>query len=123
MPTSTYEISAVVDGLLSSPPLVAATQAKPGNKWHGDVVGFFNGTEWTPPNGAANIDDTVAAIKNFQDPSAFNATHLSVTDLYPNLNGSQINLLVNFADVLMTILGFMGFEYPGMQLELCEDPS
>ncbi|MCH9035246.1 MAG: hypothetical protein IID42_12220, partial [Planctomycetes bacterium] len=53
--------------LVSDPPLVAETQAKPHEKWHGDCVGFFNGTEWTPPNGVTSIDDAVAAIKTFQD--------------------------------------------------------
>ena len=46
IPTSTYEIAAVVDGLQSGPPLVADTQAKPGVKWHGDIFGFFDGIRW-----------------------------------------------------------------------------
>ncbi len=99
------------------------TQAKPGVKWWGDCVGFFTGTEWTAPNGATNFDDAVAGIKTFQDASAVNATHLSVTDVHPNLNGAQINKIVSFDDVFQIILGFKGNEYPGPQIELCPDPQ
>ena len=69
-----------------------------------------------------NIDDAVAAIKTFQDPNANNATHVSVTDVHPNQNGTQINKVVNFDDVFDQILGFQGFEYPGSTIELCADP-
>ena len=127
IPTSTYDIVAI-DGQTVSDPLSADTQAKPGVKWHGDCVGFFTGTEWTAPNGQTNFDDAVAAIKTFQNPSATpgcgappcNATHVSVTDMEPNLTpGPQINAIVNIADVFSIILGFQGFEYPGPGLELC----
>ena len=96
-------------------------QAKPGPKWHGDAVGFFDGFIWTPPQGTVNFDDVVAAIKTFQDPNAFNATHVSLTDVHPNLTGVQINKIVNFDDVFVLVLGFQGFEYPGPQIELCRD--
>ncbi|MCH8242545.1 MAG: hypothetical protein IH897_08045 [Planctomycetes bacterium] len=116
-----------MDEIVFDPPMVAETQAKPGIKWHGDCVGFFTGTVWTPPNGVTSIDDAVAAIKTWQNPSntpgcpapPCTATHVSVTDVHPNLNGEQINLVVNFNDVLVVILGFKGQEYPGPQIELC----
>ncbi|MCH7926130.1 MAG: hypothetical protein IIC51_11400, partial [Planctomycetes bacterium] len=103
----------------SSTAVLLDTQAKPGVKWHGDTVGFFNGVIWTPPNGTTSIDDAVAAIKTFQDPSAFNATHLSVSDVHPNLDGTEPNLIVNIADVFVIILGFQGQEYPGPDLTQC----
>ena len=110
----------VTNGIgLSDPPLSAATQAKPGDKWHGDCVGFFDGAVWTPPNGTTSIDDAVAAIKTFQDVNALNATHVSVTDMVPNLNGMQINKIVNINDVFSIILGFQGQEYPGPDLAQC----
>lgn len=122
IPTSTYSI-VVVDGDFESGPLVgAATQAKPGVKWHGDVVGFFNEVEWTPPQGSVNIDDVVSAIKTFQDPGAINATHVSVTDVHPNLSGTQINKTVNFDDAFVIVLGFQGQEYPGADVRLCSNP-
>ena len=99
-------------GTESSQPTIGKTQLKPGVKWFGDAVGLFCGTEWTPPNGTASFDDTVPAIKTFQDPSAFNATHVSVTDIHPLLNGVQINRLVNMNDVFTLIQPFTGIEYP-----------
>ena len=122
IPTSTYEIVGVSDGFSSEPPLVADTQAKPGVKWHGDIVGFFNGIEWTAPNGVTSIDDAVAIIKAFQDINAFNAPHATRADLHPNMNGTQINRIVNFNDVLVDLFGFQGFEYPGPQIDLCQNP-
>jgi|GEM_PF-729686 len=124
IPTSTYEIVAVLGGLVSDPPYIAATQAKPGVKWWGDCVGFFNGTDWTPPQGIVNIDDAVAAIRTFQDPGGVNATHVSVTDVHPNnpalgpLFGVP-NQLVNIDDVFAIILGFQGNPYPGPDIDLC----
>ncbi len=52
-------------------------------------------------------------------PNAINATHVSVTDMEPNLNGDQINLIVNINDVFSIIRGFQGFEYPGTDLTQC----
>ena len=51
--------------------------------------------------------------------NAFNATHVSVTDVVPNLNGMQINTIVNINDVFSIILGFQGQEYPGPDLTQC----
>ncbi len=117
-PTTTYAIATEVDGELSTEVLLD-TQARPGVKFHGDVVGFFDGMVWTKPNRTTSIDDVVAAIKTFQVPSAFNATHLSVTDVHPNLNGDQINLIVNIGDVFALILAFHGTVYPGSDLTQC----
>ena len=104
------------------------TQAKPGAKWIGDVVGNFSGppnNEWSRPNRVVNADDFVAALKTFQDPKAFNATHLSVTDVHPTQNGVQINRLVNANDIFFIIKGFQGFEYnqnnDPTDLTQCED--
>jgi len=125
IPTSTYEVAVVQDPRVSNP-IAVQTQAKPSGKWWGDCVGFFDGTEWTPPQGFVAIDDTVAVIKTFQDPSAFNALHISRADLAPAdptqpFPNNQINRVVNIDDAFMTILGFQGEPYPGPQLELCPD--
>ena len=58
----------------------------------------------------------------FRDPNGFNATHVSVTDVHPNLSGAQINKIVGFNDVFVQVLGFQGDEYPGPAIELCPDP-
>ena len=123
IPTSIYDIVAVeAGGIDSSPPTVGETQLKPGVKWFGDSVGFFNGVAWTRPNGTTSIDDAVACIKTFQDSHAFNATHVSITDIHPLLSGVQINKVVNFNDVFAFIQGFQGLEYPGPGIDLCMDP-
>ncbi|MCH8149545.1 MAG: right-handed parallel beta-helix repeat-containing protein, partial [Planctomycetes bacterium] len=116
VPTTTYAIAVEAGGILSVEGLFN-TQAKPGSKWMGDVVGGFSGPAgippnvWAAPNGTVNIDDAVAAIKTFIDPNAVNATHLSVTDIHPVLNGVQMTLLVNINDALIIIAGFQGKTY------------
>ncbi|MCH8148859.1 MAG: hypothetical protein IH987_12815, partial [Planctomycetes bacterium] len=116
VPTTTYAIAIEVFGFMSDPALLD-TQAKPGVKWFGDVVGSFTGPTgsppnvWTAPNGTVNADDFVAAIKTLINANAFNATHLSLTDVHPVLNGEQMNLLVNINDVLLIIAGFQGKTY------------
>jgi len=138
IPTSTYDI-VVVDGAIeSSPPLVAQTQTLPtGSKWFGDCVGQFDpaADAWTPPNGIVAIDDAVAGIKTFQNPSLVgpgcgtppcNATHVSVTDIHPAGFPLQPwgapNNRVDINDVFGVILGFQGNEYPRPAIELCPDP-
>jgi len=134
IPTSTYDI-VVVDGTTESGALSADTQALPGsNKWFGDVVGSFDpvADQWSPPDSLVTINDAVAAIKTFQDPSRVgpgcgnppcNATHTSVTDVHPAGFPLQPwglpNKLVDINDVFTIILGFQGREFPGPQLQSC----
>ena len=109
----------MVGGLLSDPPLVAQTQAKPGDKWHGDCVGHFDGTQWTPPNGAVSIDDAFAAIKTFQQELPA-ASHVSVMDVHPVfVGGPHPNRVVGINDVAIIILGFQGFEYAAPDISRC----
>ena len=119
VPTTTYSIVAETSDGETSAPVLLDTQAKPVNKWHGDVVGFFDDPNWTGPNNVVNADDFLSAIKTFQDINAVNATHLSVTDVEPNLDGDQINRVINFNDVFVIIKGFIGEEYPGTDLTQC----
>jgi len=139
IPTSTYEIVAVIGGQEFGPVLSADTQALPfGNKWYGDVVGTFDpgADRWGSPNGYAGIDDAVAAIKTFQNPSLVgpgcgtppcNATHVSVTDVHPAGFPQQPwgtpNRIVDINDVFQILLGFQGNVYPGPEIQQCEDPS
>ena len=97
------------------------------NKWWGDGVGLFTGTEWTGPQGVTNFDDVNAALRTFIDPNAVNATHTSWTDIHPNrpdLGGNSVhpNKLVSIDDVFQFIQAFQGAEYPGPQIDLCTDP-
>ena len=89
------------------------TAARPATgRWWGDVVGVFDGTSWTPPQGVANIDDAVVAIRTWQGGQVIaptgNIAHLSVPDVEP----ANINTVVNFADVLILIQAFQGQPYP-----------
>ena len=120
IPTSDYDIVAVLDGTDSAPPLAAETQAKPGFLWHGDVVGSFDGENWSGPNGVVNAADFQAVIFTFQDPNAGNATHVSVTDVHPVFfGGPHNNRLVSINDLLVIIKGFQGTEYAEPDLTLC----
>ncbi|MCH9002077.1 MAG: hypothetical protein IIC02_05835 [Planctomycetes bacterium] len=120
IPTSDYDIVAVLDGTDSAPPLAAETQAKPGFLWHGDVVGSFDGENWSAPNGVVNAADFQAVLFTFQDPNAGNATHVSVTDVHPQFfGGPHNNRITSINDVLVIILGFQGREYPEPDLTLC----
>ena len=126
IPTATYEIR-IQDGVNASDPLFARTIFRPiGNKWWADTVGDFTGTEWTEPQGTVNFADVTAGLKTFQDPRAFNATHVSVSDIHPlrpdlGNRHSHPNGLVNIDDVFHNILAFVGDEYPGFHLEDCID--
>ena len=51
-----------------------------------------------------------------------NATHTSVTDIFPMQIGDEPDQFVDINDVFAIVLGFQGNEYPGSQLELCLDP-
>ncbi|MCH7995404.1 MAG: hypothetical protein IIB57_13300, partial [Planctomycetes bacterium] len=126
IPTSTYDVIVIYStSTPSAGALSADTQALPvDNKWWGDAAGFFNGTEWTDPQGTTNFDDVTAALKTFQDPNAINATHTSITDIHPNRPtllppANQINKLVNTDDMFNFIQAFQGFEYPGPEIDLC----
>lgn len=114
IPTSTYDIVALSGGVVE-----AVTQLKPGAKWWGDCVGYYTGTEWTPPNGIVNFDDVNAGIKTFQYPGTSQATHVSVTDVHPNIPPAHPNKLVNFDDVMQLLQAFQGYPYPGYAIDNC----
>ena len=113
-PTSVYFVETVYEDFVS-PVLPVATALQPthGKLW-GDAVGFFDGVEWTPPQGAANIDDMVAAVKTFLGGELVApvpgspVAHLSIPDVEPG----NINMVVNFADVVLLVRAFQGEAYP-----------
>ena len=104
-----------------------ATQAKPGEKWYGDIIGGFDGEEWSGPNGIASFDDAFAAVLTFKNPTATpgcdsppcNATHTSVSDVSPHLSPDSPNQVVNINDVFEIIKGFKGFDFRGTDLTQC----
>lgn len=110
-PTSVYDVQAVSDAGTSQP-VEVPTILKPGVKHWGDIVGMFNGFNWTPPQGLTSIDDVVAAIKTFQGGQVIapvgSVAHLSIADVDPG----NINSVVNFNDVLAILITFTGAPYP-----------
>ncbi len=130
IPTTTYALAAEAVGLLSAEALFD-TQAKPGNRWYGDITGGFDTPNdmWLPPNGATNIDDAFAAIFGFQDPAGVrlpgcavppcNTPHVSVADIALRLNGDAPDQVVNILDVHAILLGLQFEEYPGPDLTQC----
>ena len=113
-PTSVYFVAAVNDNVVS-PVLLVATALQPaGGKFWGDAVGNFDGIGWTPPQGVANIDDVVAAIRTFSGGQVVapvpgsSVAHVSIPDVEPG----NINTVVNFADVFLLIKAFQGQAYP-----------
>lgn len=113
VPVATYELSATPDEVSFGPPIVLNTIARPGLKKWGDVVGSFDGTKWSPPQGTVNIDDAVAAIKKFQgEPTAAPMIWIDVV-------GEAPNFVANFEDVLFLIKAFQGDDYPFSDPSLC----
>ena len=117
-PVATYDVQAMIaEGALPTDPLSIDTIDQPGGgKFWGDTVGFFTGTEWTPPQGIVNFDDVVAVNKTFQ--GAFGAPHVSVSDVEPQF----INRVVNINDVFRVISAFQANPYPfGCPADACQD--
>jgi len=113
VPVAVYEIRATSDNVVFSAPLVVSTIAEPVlnfKKW-GDVVGFNNGMEWTPPNRFTNVQDVVAVLANIQGVAnrpAFQAVNLeAISSADPCLND-----FVNTADVFIIVKAAAGDMYP-----------
>ncbi|MCH8150270.1 MAG: hypothetical protein IH987_20220, partial [Planctomycetes bacterium] len=89
-----------------------------GLRFWGDTVGFFNGTEWTLPQGIMNIDDALAVIHTWKGLPG--APHASVTDVEPQV----LNRIANFNDVLIVLFAFQGDFYPfGCPADPCQDTT
>lgn len=112
VPVATYDIVAT-NFVGDAAPLELPTTPKPGAKFWADCVGFYNGVAWTPPQGATNIDDAVAAIKTFQSSGA--EAPISWVDV----EDEQVNHIVNINDVFTIIRAFQGLPYPYSCPENC----
>ncbi len=112
MPGAVYEIRATGDGVTYSAPVVIATVPRPGGgKDWCDVAGVNNGTQWTPPNGVANIQD-VMAIRSYISAAAPIPTAQRVNLQGISTADSCLNNVVNTADTLAAILAIGGQPYP-----------
>lgn len=106
-PVQRYTLTATADPLsnLFTPPLILETIIKPGIKFWGDLVGRFDGLEWTVPNGLVNVDDVSAVIKFI---TLKPAPHVTAVDLA----GEVPNFIINAAELQFSLLSFNGIPYP-----------
>lgn len=112
LPGATYEIRSTVDGALFSFPVIVNTVPRPsGGKDWGDVAGFNDGTQWTPPNGIVNVQDVVV-IRNYIAAVPPIPTLQRVNLQAVSMGDSCLNNNVNTADTLAVILALGGQPYP-----------
>ena len=104
-PFRIYAISATGDGISFSPRLVLGTTRSPQGKFWADLVGSFDGFDWSPPNGLLGVDDVSAMIKFI---TLKPAPHITVVDL----SGQVPNWLINATDLQIVIGAFKGDPYP-----------
>lgn len=114
-PAFFYAISATRDGVTFSDPLIMGTVPKPEGKHWGDVVGSFDGVEWSKPNGLVSVDDVLAIIKFL---TLKPAPHLTVVELA----GEVPNWLINATDLQLVLKAFTADPYPplGFPTHVCE---
>ena len=103
---SAYEIRATEDGIAFGDPAVVVTVGRPAPKHWADVVGNFDGTRWTVPNGIVSMDDIMAAVQRFQ--AAETAPDLLWVDVDPEVP----NFVLNMTDIMRIAQAFQGDPYP-----------
>ena len=109
VPVASYEVLPTPDGISFGDATVIATIAELDYTWPrpwGDLVGDFNGIEWTPPNGLTTFVDIVAVVYAFQGRETM--PHWTRADL----DGEVPNAIINMSDVQRVILAFSGQSYP-----------
>ncbi len=106
VPVAMYELRSTVDGTMFSDPLAVSTIAQPTPKMWGDVVGEFDGSAWTGPNGESNMDDVMAAVQRFR--------HIAGAPplIWVDVDAEVPNGVSNFTDILRIVQGFKGEDYP-----------
>ena len=106
VPAAAYEIRPTLDGTTLSDPLGISTIAQPVPKYWADVVGEFDGSEWSAPNAVVNMDDVMAGVQEFEQLET--APPLTWVDLDPEVP----NGVLNFTDIFRIVQGFKGEPYP-----------
>ena len=107
-PARTYGISATSDGVLFSDALVIGTIVKPQGKHWADMVGVFDGTTWSPPDGLVGVNDLSAILKFI---TLKPAPHITVVDL-AGTSPKYVNFLIGATDLGLVIQGFKFKTYP-----------
>ena len=108
-PVRTYAISATAFGVLFSDPLIIGTIGKPQGKFWADIVGGFDGVEWSEPNSLVNGSDVTSMIAFITDKSG--KPHITRVDLAGG-SPTYTNFIVNATDLQLVIKGFLGDTYP-----------
>jgi len=139
VPVATYEIRACLppDGTVCSAPLTIGTIEQPfispGSRVnYGDVAGPVSGTEFTPPDGIANITDVSAYILTAQNYGTPNTpqTHPTWVDLKGLGDGSPPNYILAVPDLQTILQALQGNKWtgepgnlnPGQCPECCSSP-
>ena len=92
------------------------TSIKPDTKDWGDIVGTFNGTEWTAGSLILNVDDVNAIIK-FLELRPF-APHVTRVELLSAKGPLFNNMDVNADELAQIIRCFAGEKYPPLPMVL-----
>ncbi len=111
VPVASYGIRRSSDLVLFSAPLVVNTSDQPQNKFWGDVVGQFIGTEWTAPNGLANVNDVLALVSRING-SANAATFETCNVQAISSDDPCLNAFINVGDVFAIVRAVGGSAYP-----------
>ena len=111
VPVATYEIRRTSDQVIFSTPLTVNTAGQPQGKFWGDVVGQFIGTEWTAPNGFANVNDVFALVARIN--GATNAATFETCNVQAvSSDDPCLNAFVNVGDVFAIVRAVAGNTYP-----------
>ena len=105
IPSSTYTIVAEC-GVYASTTGSAATAL-----W-ADTVGFYTGTEWTPPDGVVDVIDVMAILDKFQNLAT--APPIEWVDLVgvgPTGIGCDPDQLIDILDAMVAVDAFQGVSY------------
>ena len=108
-PVESYALRATAEGIIFSPPLVLGTIEKPQGKFWGDIVGGFDGTSWSGPNGLVNVDDVSAWVKYV---TLRPAPHVTVVDLAGPAETHFVNFVINATDLSLILQAFRAQPYP-----------
>ncbi len=73
---------------------------------HGDTVLDLSVDPPPPPEGAINIDDALAVLERFSSVAS------AITKARADLEPACLDLTVNVTDVLASLAGFVGLDYP-----------
>lgn len=111
-PVRAYGISATSDGVVFSERLVVGTIEKPHDKDWGDIVGSFDGVEWSATNGLVSVDDLFAMIRFL---TLKPAPHVTVVDLIGSFP-TFVNMDVNASDLQQMLKAFVGGPFPPLAM-------